>query len=364
MVGMSMAEDVAWSAAAYRACHDRLVSEGANLSAYSFIEITHDVAAFSAALGYDKIVLYGVSYGTTPAMLAMRLHPEILQSVILDSVVPPDSIWSNELATNMQAAVDQIFAACAADTLCAENYPDLPTVFAGVLTTLRQEPALVNLAGESGEEFAVTVDDIKFVHFVYETIFVGDGFTLLPAIVYAAQHGEFDDVAAGWLDYVDGQHGPANAAAGAWAKGMTYSALCLQDGSVTDMATATALYQEANALPSVQDWGMTHFLGEWLEPCEYWAVTSPDPNITVEPVVSDIATLMIAGIFDPETPPSLSRASAQSLPNSYYFEIPSGHGAILTSCALDLINQFLADPTQQPEASCIDAMTPAWVLPD
>jgi len=28
------------------------------------------------------------------------------------------------------------------------------------------------------------------------------------------------------------------------------------------------------------------------------------------------------------------------------------------------MTQFLADPTQAPDASCIDAMTPNWVLPE
>ncbi len=29
-----------------------------------------------------------------------------------------------------------------------------------------------------------------------------------------------------------------------------------------------------------------------------------------------------------------------------------------------LIAQFLADPTEEPDAACIDEMTPAWVLPE
>lgn len=93
-------------------------------------------------------------------------------------------------------------------------------------------------------------------------------------------------------------------------------------------------------------------------------MTPREPNIAVEPVTSDIPTLLLAGIFDNTTPPSLSRAAAERLSNGYFYELPSAHGLVLTECALDLMTQFLADPTVAPDASCIDAMTPNWVLPE
>ena len=71
-VGMTMAEEVAWTEDAYRACHDRLVEEGVNFSAYGFLDIAGDVADLRTALGADEMNVYGVSYGTTPAMLLMR----------------------------------------------------------------------------------------------------------------------------------------------------------------------------------------------------------------------------------------------------------------------------------------------------
>ena len=45
---------------------------------------------------------------------------------------------------------------------------------------------------------------------------------------------------------------------------MTYSAMCLHEGSTTDMAKASAVYDDVDTLPSLRDWGVTHMLGEWL----------------------------------------------------------------------------------------------------
>lgn len=50
--------------------------------------------------------------------------------------------------------------------------------------------------------------------------------------------------------------------------------------------------------------------------------------------------------------------------NSHFFALPAGHGLVFTECGLDLMTQFLADPTQEPDASCIAAMTANWVLPE
>ena len=68
--------------------------------------------------------------------------------------------------------------------------PICKTVFTDLVAELRVEPVTVRVTDEAGEEHTVTVDDLKFVHFVYDSIFIGDGFTTLPASIYAAGEGD------------------------------------------------------------------------------------------------------------------------------------------------------------------------------
>ena len=49
-------------------CHDRLVKEGVNLALYNSAQNAADIEALRQALGYDKINLYGTSYGTRLAL--------------------------------------------------------------------------------------------------------------------------------------------------------------------------------------------------------------------------------------------------------------------------------------------------------
>ena len=69
----------------------------------------------------------------------------------------------------------------------------------------------VTVTDDAGQEHGVTVDDVKFAHFVYDSIFIGDGFTMLPAAIYAASEGDFQAPAATWLGFVSGQHAPVSA---------------------------------------------------------------------------------------------------------------------------------------------------------
>ena len=73
---------------------------------------------------------------------------------------------------------------------------------------------------------------------------------------------------------------------------------------------------------------------------------------------------MLVNKFDTGLPAYLSRPATERLPNSFFIELPAGHGSVLTPCGQQLMTQFLTDPTQAPDASCIDEMTMDWVLPE
>ena len=75
--------------AATKACHDRLVAEGVDLSAYNTLENIEDFVDLGKVLGVPKWSLFGTSYGTYAAPVMMNVHPEKLVSVTIDSVSPP-----------------------------------------------------------------------------------------------------------------------------------------------------------------------------------------------------------------------------------------------------------------------------------
>ena len=57
---------------------------------YSTAEHAEDLEAVRQSLGFDKIALYGVSYGTKLAMAYALAHPDHVERLLLDSVLPPE----------------------------------------------------------------------------------------------------------------------------------------------------------------------------------------------------------------------------------------------------------------------------------
>ncbi len=66
-----------------------------DLTKYSTCHAADDLNELRLALGYDKINLTGVSYGTRAAFVYMRRHPETIRTAILNGVAPPT--WKNSL---------------------------------------------------------------------------------------------------------------------------------------------------------------------------------------------------------------------------------------------------------------------------
>jgi pimeloyl-ACP methyl ester carboxylesterase len=92
------------------ALHERLASLGALVercaqqlgarrSGYSTDESVQDIDAIRQALGYEKLVLYGTSYGTKVALDYAETFPQHVESMVLDSVVQPSGTEPLEIET-------------------------------------------------------------------------------------------------------------------------------------------------------------------------------------------------------------------------------------------------------------------------
>jgi pimeloyl-ACP methyl ester carboxylesterase len=80
-----------------------------------------------------------------------------------------------------------------------------------------------------------------------------------------------------------------------------------------------------------------------------------------DPVRSDIPTLVLAGEYDPVTPPDQSRHASESLSHSTFVLFPGmGHSEVFASpeCPEIIFRAFLADPLANVDTSCIASMGP------
>jgi len=96
----------------------------ADLTQYMTDHAIEDVEEVRARLGYEKVSLYGGSYGSRMAQAYLRRHPKRVSAVVLDGVVPFDVAVPLTYARSAQQALDRVFAACAARPACQAAHPD------------------------------------------------------------------------------------------------------------------------------------------------------------------------------------------------------------------------------------------------
>lgn len=331
-----------------QACHDRLVAEGIDLSAYTSAASAADLADLRTALGYDAWNLYGVSYGSRLALTTMRDRSAGLRAVILDGAYPPNTDQYADEPARFARAVDELLTACEADEACQRAYPNLGSDLITLLDRTEHEPIRVIVKDPAtGAPLALDLTDEDIARGLYDALYDADTTRALPYV--------FDQLARGNSD-VAVPLAQNNVAVQDWlAEGLRYSVECAEEVPHAGPARFS-----------------TDPLGRHLGPatmrevCAAWAVPATGA-IEDEPVRSDIPTLILNGARDPVTPPAQGELAAASLSQHYIFTFPTlGHGSAWQSwfdpCPGTIARAFLADPTREPDSSCIPATPPTRFL--
>lgn len=329
------------------ACHERLVAEGVNLGHYNSATSAIDVQDLRQALGLadQQFNLLGSSYGTRLALTIMRDYPEDIRSVILDSVYPPNVDSYAEDPGVSQRAFDRFFAGCAANNYCAETYPDLELVFYELLDELDVEPVYL-------PELDYEVAGADLYEALVQALYDTEAIPYLPLLIYDAYEGdetaleELMYYAEGTLYYSEPDED---------SEGMFYSVQCYEELPFTSLEQVTAATADLDE--DIQAEVLASF-EEDVRICELWNA-GVAPLIENAAVNSDIPTLIVAGEYDPVTPPEWGYLAAETLNNHYIYEFPGhGHGiSTESSCAVEVALTFLNDPTSPPDHSCLTELS-------
>ena len=326
------------------ACRDSFLDRGINLNMYNTAVNAADLDDLRIALDYDEINIYGTSYGTRLALEVLREYGEHIRSVIIDSVYPPNVHFYSDYWVNCWDTFKRIFDACEADPGCRERYPDIENTLYQVLDDLHANPRSMKYSG-SGSEITLTYDDAVFVDTMYLFPYLSVP-GMAPFVIQSASQGDFSPIESliPW--------GMAVVPSDTIADVVQYSILCREE---TPFDSYERLVELGNLMPPQIARGSVFSFNYDL--CAEWGV-APADAAEKEPVVSDVPTLILAGEFDPITPPLWARLAAETLSSSYYYEFPGlGHGIMRSNrCGFRIGNQFLEDPYTEPDASCISEL--------
>jgi pimeloyl-ACP methyl ester carboxylesterase len=275
----------------------------------------------------------------------MRDFPEGIRSVVLDSTYPLEVDIYAEHAPNAGRTLDLIFDSCQASRFC----DDIEGKFGDVMRELDERPVTVSLeSGLFAEGFGspeVLIDDTFFLTAIYQALYTGEGIALVPRMIDAAAEGDLE-LPARILSNMQGSDTY-------FSYGLHLSVQC--SGEVP-FISEPELRRGLRRYPAIGDYFQQD--AEFAtRACRRWSHAKPDSRDN-EPVVSDIPALVLAGRYDPVTPPSWGETAAENLTNSFFFEFPGlSHGVVTSdACPFEITEAFLGDPGNEPEAGCIQNM--------
>jgi pimeloyl-ACP methyl ester carboxylesterase len=333
------------------ACRDRLAAAGIDLAAYNTKASAADVNDIRIALAYGAIDVWGLSYGTRLALEVARDFPGAVHSLVLDSAKPPQVNQLVDQAANAERAFRVLFDGCSANPACSAVYPDLEPHFYALVAQLNATPATYFAQNpRTGVVYNVVLTGDGLVRTLNEALVQAFLIPLVPFVIESVRSGDFTlmSQATSLLSFDDSH-----------STGMFYSVSCADDASRTSLQQVLAARR--NVRPEI-----AHSLYEdsRLRICAGWGASQTLPAAAA-PVVSDVPTLILAGEYDPLTPPSYATVAGRTLRSSRSFVFPAvGHNAQRASpCAHSMMMDFLADSTG-PDASCIAGMgPPVWFIP-
>ncbi|MCA9961813.1 MAG: alpha/beta fold hydrolase [Anaerolineales bacterium] len=339
-------EEIAMTVGIMQTCHDRLAEEGVNFAAYNSAENAADLAALRIALSYDEWNVYGISYGTRLAQTLMRDDPSGVRSIILDSSYPLSASLVTDFATNADRAFDTFFAGCAADAECNATYPDLETVFFDLVAQLDETPITLPVTNFlTGENYEALLGGDDLIGILFQSLYSAEIIPILPQLIYEVRDGNTQNLGLLLSSFMLNSE--------FFSIGMQYSVQCNEENSFSAPGEGEASIAE---FPNISE---AFISGAEVDDqvCAFWGAGEADA-IENEAVQSDLPTLILAGEYDPITPPAWGVLVGEGLSSAFFYEFPGlGHGVSVSGdCPLSVTLAFLDDPTAAPDATCIAEM--------
>jgi pimeloyl-ACP methyl ester carboxylesterase len=287
-----------------------------------------DLDDVRAHLGYERVNLYGGSYGTRAALVYLRRHPERVRSIVLDGVAPMDMRLPMYAARDAQRALDKLFDDCHRDAACRAAYPRLPERTRELLARLDARPPRVKMAHpRTGVTEEIEVTSKVVASIMFSALYSPLTASILPSLIERAEHDDFQGLLA--LAFA------GESATNGMSLGMQLSVLCSED---------SPRYAKADIARAAEGtlFG-TRLLTGQVAACEFWPKGAVEASYYA-PVVSSVPALVLSGELDPVTPPTWGLEVVKHLRNGRHVVMPgTGHGVAATACGNGLVTRFIED---------------------
>jgi len=323
-------------------CRDQL-TKTADLRQYTTSAAVDDLEAVRQALGYEKIDLLGISYGTRVALEYGRKYTARVRAMALNGVFSPAYRVGFNGPRESQQALQNLFGLCARDAACSGAFPRLADDFATVTTALEKAPAAATLPLAEGQPpMKVAISRRVFARELGQMLLMRDDLTAVPLVIHAAAVGDYVPFAGLAIMRQLARNPPADGAA--------LSVLCSDGGSPMNAADLTAATRG-----TFQRDDRAQFL---KHACAIWP-RAAGAALSATPVRAVTPALLISGALDPIVPQTYAAEVAKGLPNSLHVTVANVAHVPANPCVHGMLAAFLKSGTTNGlETGCAAGIPP------
>jgi pimeloyl-ACP methyl ester carboxylesterase len=307
----------------------KALSAHADVRFYTTSIAVQDLDRVRTALGYDRIDLYGSSYGTIVAQQYLRRFPDRVRSVILDGVAPPQLALGATSALDAQATLSSIFARCARQPACHARFGDPAAAYQQLRDELTGHPVWVDLTDPtSGQPQRLEFTNYHLAMVLRLASYTPELAALLPLDLHEASASSNFAPLAGQFLLIDRVYGDAI------AEGMNDTVVCSEDVPFYHVGSAERAELAKTFLGTSQLDGLQAICGIWPR--------GPMDADFHQPLHSEVPALLLSGGNDPITPPRYAAEAARGFTHSLSLVVPEfGHGQLTDPCMAGVMAQFV-----------------------
>lgn len=301
-----------------------------DLTRYTTEHAISDIDLVRRTEGYEKVILWGGSFGTRIAQSYARRYPDRVMAMVLDGVVPYDFKLPLSYAATLQESVNRTLQSCRSRAGCRDSFPDLEKQWQSLVERFRKGPVEVTVSPRNGEPARVRMHLGDFGYAVRGILYRVDQSRQLPAMIAnAATSGDLNLFAQRYYsraadfeaDFADGLHLASLCSEETWQ---------IRDGDVAG-ATAGSFIGR-------------YLIDEYRNACVGWP-RARLPDAVRQPLTAPVPVLLVSGYFDPVTPPEMADRVARHLPVHRHIVDSAGHHGTSFGCARPAVMHVLMQGT-------------------
>jgi len=350
---------------------------GARRGQFTTAASVEDLEALRAAIGYERLVLYGVSYGTKLALDYAARYPERVEALVLDSVVLPNG--PDTLQRSTFEAMGRVLTELCAGGACTNISGNPVADLAGQVKRLARKPLRGRLTDARGRRRPATMSREDLL----DILLTGDlNPTLraeLPGALTSARRGDSSPLirlaarSAGVIEL-----GAGSQVASADFSDPVFAATLCEEGLFpwNRAASRPVRAQQARAiLRLVGDAPFFPFdagsalATDVIQLCIGWPTATPAMAQVPAAALPEVPTLVVSGATDIRTPREDAEKVAGLIPGAQLVSLPyTGHSALAgdlssNGCGLRATLLFFGGQTVTPCAVGANPVPPTPIAP-